>query len=283
MKLALGTAQFGLDYGVSNVKGRVSYAEVKKILSAAIGHIDLLDTARVYGDSEKVLGEYDETACFDIVSKICLTENSQILDDVRDSLQTLNKPSMKGLLVHNPEVLLESGGGKAYAELQFLKEEGLVERIGVSVYDPEVLSNLTKHYDFGIVQFPANILDQRFEGCAAIQRLSDMGVILCARSIFLQGALLMDIDLAIEKFPKQAEFLTEYFSCVERCGLTKLQAAISAINRSGLIDYALVGVTSALELNEIIQCSKSFSTKIYEGLFDIVANVPDELIDPRRW
>lgn len=283
MKLALGTAQFGMDYGISNARGRVPNAEIKKILRAAKEHIDLLDTARVYGDSEQALGSHEETAYFDIVSKVYISERTNILADVRDSLRVLKKRTMKGILVHNPEKLLEAGGGKAYAQLQSLKHEGYVERIGVSVYDPEILDGLIKHYDFGMIQFPANIFDQRFEKNVSLQRFSENGAILCARSVFLQGVLLMDADRAIEKFPKHAEFLAHYYSLLENCKLTKLQAAISAINHSDLIDYLLVGVTAVSELNQIIQASLYNNVNNLEEVLGFVENVPGELIDPRQW
>ena len=58
MKLALGTAQFGMDYGVSNILGQVQFSEVKQILrEAELNNIDTLDTAMVYGESEAILGK----------------------------------------------------------------------------------------------------------------------------------------------------------------------------------------------------------------------------------
>lgn len=56
-RLALGTAQFGLDYGVANDEGKVPYEKVVWILSLARENaLDMLDTAISYGDSEDVLG-----------------------------------------------------------------------------------------------------------------------------------------------------------------------------------------------------------------------------------
>ena len=57
MKLAIGTVQFGLDYGISNTAGRTSVEEAGRILDRArMAGIDTLDTAAAYGDSEQVLG-----------------------------------------------------------------------------------------------------------------------------------------------------------------------------------------------------------------------------------
>jgi len=46
LKLALGTAQFGLKYGIANNAGRVPADEARKIvLEAAQRGMDVLDTA----------------------------------------------------------------------------------------------------------------------------------------------------------------------------------------------------------------------------------------------
>ena len=57
MRLALGTAQFGIPYGIANTSGQVDQAEVQAILNYAnLMGIDTLDTAIAYGESEKRLG-----------------------------------------------------------------------------------------------------------------------------------------------------------------------------------------------------------------------------------
>ena len=70
-RLGLGTAQFGLAYGLTNVRGQVMRDEVKAVLSLA-QHcgITVIDTAHEYGESEAVLGMFpDVTACFRIITK----------------------------------------------------------------------------------------------------------------------------------------------------------------------------------------------------------------------
>ena len=64
MKVALGTVQFGLDYGVTNQHGQVTIEEVESILDfAKINGIDTLDTASRYGNSEQVLGDAGVNGC----------------------------------------------------------------------------------------------------------------------------------------------------------------------------------------------------------------------------
>ena len=56
-RIALGTAQFGLDYGVTNATGRIAEQTTAAVLARAreLG-IVWLDTAAAYGSAEAVLG-----------------------------------------------------------------------------------------------------------------------------------------------------------------------------------------------------------------------------------
>lgn len=94
-KLALGTVQFGVDYGISNKKGKVSLDEVHEILEFAKSQgIDTIDTAQGYGESEKVLDIF-ELSGFKIITKII---GKGILEK---SLENLNQKSIYGLMFHN--------------------------------------------------------------------------------------------------------------------------------------------------------------------------------------
>ena len=58
-KLAIGTAQFGMPYGIANRNGKVQADEISAILdSACFKGINTIDTAKAYGISEKIIGDY---------------------------------------------------------------------------------------------------------------------------------------------------------------------------------------------------------------------------------
>ena len=69
--LCLGTAQIGMNYGVTNSKGQVKNIEVKKILDNAFkSHVSFIDTAQGYGEAEKVIGKFlTKDHNFNIVTK----------------------------------------------------------------------------------------------------------------------------------------------------------------------------------------------------------------------
>ena len=102
-KIALGTVQFGIDYGINSENGQVRPEEVRCILNYAhLQNIDLLDTAPAYGNSEKVLGEAN-VQNFKVVTKTRHFDNAEISNDDID--------------------LLKPGSDKIFDKLQELKQK----------------------------------------------------------------------------------------------------------------------------------------------------------------
>jgi aryl-alcohol dehydrogenase-like predicted oxidoreductase len=130
-RLALGTAQFGMSYGIANHDGQVTRPAVRSMLDlAAANGIDTLDTAIAYGESEKCLGEVGVQR-FKLVTKLpavldgCADVNSWVQEQVAASLDRLCVSVVYGFLLHRPQQLLGSEGKALYQTLQGLKETGL--------------------------------------------------------------------------------------------------------------------------------------------------------------
>ena len=138
-KLALGTVQFGLPYGIANKSGIVSYTETRAILDEAlVCGIDTLDTAIGYGGSEEKLGRLN-VAAFRIVSKLpavsgdCRNVSTWVRDQLEGSLCRLGISALDGFLLHCPLQLMESGGDEVYSALSTAKEQGLIKKLIQSV------------------------------------------------------------------------------------------------------------------------------------------------------
>jgi aryl-alcohol dehydrogenase-like predicted oxidoreductase len=131
MKIGLGTAQFGLDYGISNPLGKTPVAEVRRILDAtAENGVHVIDTASLYGDSEKILGQcLGEHHSFHIITKtpqynksLINEENAEQLKKVfHESLARLKQSSLYGLLVHSADDLLAQGAALVLNSLHVLQ------------------------------------------------------------------------------------------------------------------------------------------------------------------
>jgi hypothetical protein len=286
MKLALGTAQFGLDYGVSNKQGQVNLEEVRSILELAKkAGIKTVDTAAAYGKSEFSLGMagiHD----FDVITKVPAFPSHSLIniDDwirktVTDSLSALKVEELTGLLLHRPLELLNDGGEDAFKTLVDLKKQGIVKKIGISIYHPQDLDALLPRFRFDIVQTPLNILDRRLISSGWLDRLKQDGVEIHTRSAFLQGLLLMHPQDRPDYFLPWEKVLTQFDLWREYQGLTALQACLTFLYQLENVDKVIVGTESVQQLLEIIQVDQ-YSELI---LSNELATEDDELINPARW
>lgn len=283
-RLALGTVQFGLPYGVANTRGQVPLAVAGEILARArAAGIDTLDTAVAYGESETVLGRLGVRA-WNIISKLppvpagCDDVRGWATAIVRSSLQRLQTDRLRGLLLHAPEQLLRPGGRSIYDSLLLLKELGLVEKIGVSVYAPSELDVLAD-YELDVVQLPLNVLDRRFVNSGALARLAAVGIEVHVRSVFMQGLLLMNRTQRPGYFSRWNTLWLHWEEWLAREHLTALNACLTfALSQPG-IARVLVGVDSLDQLEEILAATHALVDRAPP---DLVADDPD-LVDPSRW
>jgi aryl-alcohol dehydrogenase-like predicted oxidoreductase len=291
MKLGLGTVQFGTDYGISNQSGKTTPTEVAKILEfAAANGISCLDTAPAYGNSETVLGEIltlDHQ--FRIVTKTNKIAKSQITnDDVQlaldmfgQSLDRLQQKSVYGLLVHHPNDLLNEGGDRLMAGLESLKERGLVEKIGVSVYNRMEIDRLLDKYSIDLFQVPLNVFDQRLLSNGYLQSVKDMGIEIHVRSVFLQGILFMSENELPEHLSGFFLHLKKWRETIKSSNLSALQAAISFACNLLEVDRVLVGVNSLNQLSEIV--NTSYHRSLDKDDITQLSIQDVKLIDPSLW
>lgn len=188
-RLALGTAQFGEAYGISNRHGRPSDAEVEEILGLArtLG-IDTIDTAAAYGDAEAVLGAAGTTS-FQVISKLAPgIAPSDVPAAIDASLARLRRDRLDGLLVHRCVL-----GGEILELLAAMRADRRVSAVGVSAYHPhEVQWLLARHAPLDLIQAPCSLFDQRF--VSIFGQLASLGIDVHARSVFLQGLYFLRDD-----------------------------------------------------------------------------------------
>lgn len=285
MKLALGTVQFGLNYGIANTTGRPDSATVSLLLQRALGAgMDTLDTAIAYGDSEAVLGA-SGIRSWRVVSKLpavpdgCSDVGQWVRQETLGSLKRLGVDRLYGLLLHRPTQLLESKGAVLYAALRSLQTEGLVAKVGVSVYGPDELAPLLYRHHFDLVQAPLNILDRRLVESGWAQRLRDADVELHTRSAFLQGLLLMPAKTRPAKFDRWACVWQEWDRWLASSRLTPVQACLRYLQTLDAVDRVVVGVDSLEQLDELLEATEGpiDSLPCFGPLQD------GQLIDPARW
>lgn len=261
MKLMLGSAQFGVDYGISNEHGKTPPVEVERILNTCIeGGIEFIDTARLYGDSEQVLGSLVPEGLFNIVTKTEHLVDQECIPDIckdfNESLRNLRRDNIYGLLFHNADTLLSDYGRDLYDQAKSLKEQGKVDKIGVSVYSPEQAESILNRYEIDLIQAPLNVLDQRLLSSGLLKSLKASNVEVHCRSAFLQGVLLMNPETLPAYFSSIVPVLRKWHADVERSGGTVISAALSFLKNIEGVDRIIVGVNNSVQLLELIDAYK---------------------------
>ena len=289
-RLGLGTAQFGSHYGISNATGHPDEAEIAAILDCAVrSGIGYLDTATSYGSAEILVGRHlPANHSLRIVTKMPAIDEAAIeprhkdamLAQLHDSLDRLRTKQVYGVLVHRGADFAKAGAEYLAEALHEAKARGWTQRIGVSIYDAEELGQVERLLQPELVQLPFNSLDRRPLTSGVLARLKADGIEVHARSIFLQGVLLMEPSALSDFFAPLKTAIAGLHARWASAGLTPLAGCLHAVLRPE-IDAAIVGVNRWSELEEITQAVEA----IGDGDFDdeAAANIDPTYLDPRRW
>lgn len=285
MKLALGTAQFGMPYGIANKNGQVSLEEVRRILAFAIdAGIDTLDTAIAYGQSESCLGAI---GCqnFRVITKLpALPRDISNLNDwvnnqISESLSKLNLDSVYGLLIHRSSDILNASGTVIVDILQKLKLAGIVQKIGVSIYHPDELQAVLEKCSLDIVQAPFNVFDRRLVTSGWLERLHDLNIEVHVRSVFLQGLLLMPRGKVPEKFKQWSDIFDSWHAWLRENGADAITACLDFVASYPMIDRVIVGVESLSQLQSLVGALE----KLPLSSLPNISCADEKLINPSTW
>ncbi len=274
-----------MPYGIANRGGRIPRADAIAILDLARSRgVATLDTAIAYGQAEQELGEIG-VAGWQVISKLpavpqsCSNVAAWVRQSVQGSLARLRIPRLHGLLLHRPQQLLESQGRELYRALIELKNAGMTEKIGVSIYDPDILGQLGESYTSDIVQAPFSIVDRRLASSGWLDKLGAAGTEVHVRSIFLQGLLLMKRGERPAKFAPWQALWDKWDDWLEREGSSALQSCLQFVRSQPGIERIVVGIDNIGQLEQILRCL-AHPAPIRPAE---VACQDLDLIDPSRW
>lgn len=283
-RLALGTAQFGLAYGINNTRGQIPAAEVKQILQeASAAGIDTIDTAYAYGESERAIGgALDDTMSFRIVTKYPASDSGRPpLASWQESCERLGHRPVYGYLLHNYAAF----GDRLHLVdfLQELREQGQVQRTGFSLYHPEELREIfDRGLPFEIVQVPFSVLDQRFR--PYFPELHRRGVEVHTRSAFLQGLVFRDPGTLPAFFRPALEALNRLRDAARELQLGMAELCLGFCLAQAQVDRVVVGVDGVGNLRQNIACGSA--VKVIDAnrelLPSLALDVP-EVLNPALW
>lgn len=286
-KIALGTVQFGLDYGINNKKGKIHRKDVFDILEFASKHgIDILDTAHSYGNSEKIIGGFlsKSEKSFKIVSKVPqINDEKNLQDYFIESLRNLGVSELYAYLFHNFQSYIDNP--TLLDDIYKLKNSGKIQKVGFSLYYPSELEYLiNNNIDFDILQVPYSVFDQRFG--KYFEKLRKKKVEIHIRSVFLQGLVFKDLSKLEARFDsiRGKLIILNNISTTSGLSISALCLNFAVLNR--FIDRVIIGVDSLANLKEnLIDLHPKFENKVSEYYSDLKQlSVDDEkVILPINW
>lgn len=272
-RIGIGTVQFGTNYGISNKTGQTPINEVSKILTLALENgIIILDTASAYCESEKVLGQLNLSK-FKIISKFLPPLNGDLVKkQLNTSLINLNVKTLYGYLAHRVSNVLENP--KQWDELNELKKEGLIEKIGFSFNAPEEAQRVLELEMYpDLVQIPYNYFDYRFK--KYIDLYKSMGCEIHTRSAFLQGLFFLKQEDLYPKFSIVAPLIK---SIQEKHKENLPGALLNYCLSNQNIDYVIIGLNDSNQLNANLKAMET--AKPMEKL---KLKIPDQIVTPSLW
>ena len=198
------------------------------------------------------------------------------------SFQRLGVHGLDGLLLHAPTDLRKPGGHYLEAWLLELRDRGLVQRIGVSIYTAEDLEGLNPKL-LNLVQLPLSLFDQRLLQNGTIARLRTQGTAIHARSLFLQGLLLTPaaqwpswVSPEVRAHQQALEALAEQRDC------SLIDLALGFARQQADVEAVVLGVCSVPEFMEL-QVAWTGTSPWREGEWQGWALSDHVFLDPRRW
>jgi aryl-alcohol dehydrogenase-like predicted oxidoreductase len=297
MKLILGTAQMGFEYGITNATGQPDVSCCIDIIKYAVNNgINILDTARDYGSSEKIIGTTQNSLKnIEVITKL---SNFQVNKhdssyEIYDSIEKSIKTSMLNLKICELNTFLLHTY-KHYENniiWNYLKDEKnhshKIAKLGVSIYMVDEAIKLLKDDDVKHIQIPINLLDDQWDNhdfLTLAKKRND--VTIHCRSIFLQGILVSDAS----KWPKSAKESNNYVKqldiLVETFKLNnKIELCFSYIKYFDWVDGIVIGVDNIGQLQNNIECFKVRKLTHSEFLHvrKVFRDVPLTILDPRCW
>jgi len=286
-KIIIGTAQWGLDYGLTQTDSKISSNELMKIVNFLEKKKTYnLDTSTMYGDAHSRIAQFCN-ADFRVYTKFSVNLDisneeefrTKVQQDCTNSLSSLGQASLEGIYIHNTGAIYDKKFKILVDTVNEIKMRQKNLKVGISVYTTEDIETLLQFWNPDIVQLPINVIDRRLIKSGSLKLLKSRGVEVHARSIFLQGLLLRDLDNIPPYFQPWISIFKDFEKwCLEN-NMSKLQACVSDIENIREIDKIVIGVDNSSQLDEILNMQPLIDVNRFE--FKMQPN--EGLLDPRRW
>ncbi len=293
-RIVVGTAQWGMPYGIANRTGIPGLPAVRRIVArAAEAGITTLDTARAYGQSESVVGAVvGEDHRFAIVTKVAplgtagadpIAGAEAVRRAIDQSLAALRRGRLEAVLLHDPGDRLAAGGA-AWRVLGDLRRSGIIGSLGISARNPAEAIEALDTQDVDVVQVAMSLVDARLTRAGFVDRARAAGKRVFVRSVFLQGVA----HLSPQDLPPYLEPLRPVLAAIARWARPRQMTVAEAFllyMRDTCALPIVVGMESEAQLEANLQtwARAALDPSDLADLAAIVPDLPDAVVDPSKW
>ena len=300
-KYTLGTVQLGLNYGIANFNGKPDYNSSINILEYAWNKgINVFDTAPVYGNCEEIIGSFIESRTKNELKKIVIISKlpqvsingnysfkeiyNYIKQKLSESLNALNINKMPIYLLHHPsDIYLKEG--LVIDCLSQIKKEGLIERIGISCYNPKEIEAALKFKEINVIQVPVNIFDHRLLKSGFLKKLKSRGYLIFGRSIYLQGLFFISPNDLPKNLKSAKEPLIKLRAIAKEFDIEIDKLALLFVRDQPEITNLIIGAEKLEQLKRNLELFKelALSKEIYTRIINEFSNLSEKIINPQLW
>lgn len=260
-KLGLGCSQLGLDQPPAAPRGRPPEREAVEALQiAARTGLKILDAQVQFPRAETLIGNLmPRPNPFRTLVRCVRPDRGpdHVEDELRQCLRRLRLDKADTVMVQSAGDLFSSHGPAMWDRLKKLRDEGLFQGVGVSVFASDDPVGLARRFKPDVLQAPVSLLDQRLIVSGALAEIAGLGVEVHLRSIFLQGLLFLPPDRMPVALRGQAGPLSRVRRLIAEGRSDPLQAALWFALSRPEAHHVIVGVASAAELQAVIAAAAS--------------------------
>jgi uncharacterized protein len=282
-RFILGTAQFGLAYGINNNKGKISESDAHNILKAAYDEgIAEIDTAEAYGDAETVVGKFIRSGIgvFDINSKFRVGSSQNVSEQLTLSLKTLGVESLNTYFFHS---FSDISHPFIFDSLNNLKSERKIRFIGASIYSNAEFEVCINNKDIDVIQIPFNLLDNFTKRGQLIRLAKEKGKIVQVRSVFLQGLFFKEESTFLPALTPLRKYVRSLKDIADNAGYTMTELALAYVFSTPDIDGVVIGIDSMDHLHANMKALKKSIPDTVVNNINSIHVIEEDLLFPYNW
>ncbi|MCX6621082.1 MAG: aldo/keto reductase [Acidobacteria bacterium] len=295
-EVSLGTVEIGLDYGI-DAGGRArrpAASDAARLLNRALDlGVNLIDTARGYGEAEAIIGQALEGRRkeFVLCSKVLPRENEnlppaelreKLRESVHTSLRLLRTSELDILMIHSPpaQVIVR---GEVAAILEELRGEGKVRWVGASLYGEQAATEALRSGRYDCLQVAYSALDRRLEK-EVLPAGESQGIGVVARSVLLKGILTPRYHHLPESLARLREAAAGLDALANANGMSLPELAYRFVLSHSIPQTALVGASSVEELEAAVRFAEAgpASAELAARISGF-AITDEQLLNPGTW